>query len=655
MLGFAYFVLLTMSWFTTGVGLRILMPGAPLPVPFLLSFAVAVVMGYAAPHLVPRWHGLREWVFHAVLYLMLATVSVLFASAFYFQQFTGRELERERVETVQAALLGQLAHQREYFSELSRRLDRLADYSRTQARREDARGGTCAGSAGKGRGPFWAKRMWQAERFGQIAESFAELSSSIEQGVQAVTKLVSDPALDDVARQRALKRQVPLLAAHAERGDVSAMLAELKAQGEYETHGFPNDARYCYQGQCFGGKVCGDERLVQRIQDVLALGEPPALALDFKVYNRSDVMQNVELVFGLWKRVLGQGVQGLAGREVLPLATGTIIDFLVLTTGLLIGRRQRARPGGRLSRRRFEALAERIDDILRHYTDIFPVDRLPPAPPATDEERLHRIQLVLDEVSRPAGTEKLIFLPAGHGNNLRSRRRPVVDVHSERRLEAVIEVLNAFKAARMLGEPADALRNRYTRYRGYDTSAVAHWYGLAPESVAWFSVFIIDPVLMTEATELAAACTPLRLPLHLRLWRAFLRFVHPDWFEHEDRFRHGDSASLGADFLGRCLMRRLRNVRPQQGDSEEDTGTIADVLLYPRLSVQDRVLERLLLDDDYGLHQDLCELPQSSGWLQRVFMPHRCYRLGPRSFRALQAMVDTDGDGETGDLPSAIK
>lgn len=637
-IGISYSIFLFMSWITTAIGLTTTVPW---PLAVVFSLGISSAMGVLAPRLVPRWGEGLVWLGALVGYGVAAFCSVLFATAFYFQWFSGQDLETERVLEAQGTLVEQLARQKEYFGELAIRMRRLADYSRQQAGLEDSRGGTCAGSEGRGRGPFWAKRMWQADHFTRVAATFEDLSKRLEREVNGVMALVKDPALDGREKQIALKQRVPLVSAYAERRDLRRTLDDLDAQAAYETEGFPRDPRYCFQGQCFGGKpACNDGNLVARIRDVRALGDPQPIRLDLRIYDATDLRQNIQVVLDIWDELLGGGESGvrLDSKRRFSLAMGLFQDVMVLVIGFIIGRQRLARPALRISRERFRMLAERFEDILDHYPRVFAARAARPEPAVSDEERLHRIQLVLDEVTRPAGTDKVILLPMGGRAALRSRQRSVVDIESEQRLDAVIEVLNALSAARLVGVPLESLRNRFHRFRGYDTHAVAHWYGLASDSVAWFSVFLVSPVLMTESTGLLVRDEG-DWPLHLRLALGLLKLVRPSRFRHEEAFRGGDAACLDKGLIAESLLARV--VAP--GSEPDKEGLSAEVIVYPELSIQDQVLERVLLDDDYGLHQDLKELEDRRAWFWRVFFPHRRYRLGPRSYRSLQAMLDTDG------------
>lgn len=637
----AYGIFLAISWMTTALGLKAFLPW---PVAFLLSLAISLAMGALAPALVPGWGSLgKKWLLQAGGYAFLTGVSILFATTFYFQRFSGAGLENERLMQAQNVLVGQLARQREYFSTLAQRMERLAQYSRRQAQIENTRGGTCAGSAGKGRGPFWAKRMWQADLFTRMSRDFSSLSRRLDHEVSDLLALVNDPKRSGVAKQVAIKQRIPQVAAYAERADLRRMLRDLDAQAVYETRGFPRDARYCYEGQCFGGKPgCGDGRLVERIRDVRELGDPRPIDVKFEIYDAGNLQQNIQVVMDIWRGLLGgERKVKLAGERAFSLGMGLFVDTMILVIGLSIGRNRRATPGRRLDYPTFVFLAERFDDLLHHYADLLPMERLPDTPPATDESRLHRIQFVLDAVSRPAGADKVILLPLGGKSVLRSHRKGAVESQAERRLELVIEVMNLLSSVRMVGIPLDRLRNRYRHFRGYDTHAVAQWYGLAATSVPWFAVYTIAAPLMTEVTQLVVEREP-ELPWHLRLQRAWLHLVRPSWFRHESRFASGDPATLAPGLLAECLMDRVIRFHP----GIEREGPMADVILYPQLSVQDQVLERVLIDDDYGLHQDLRELrqPRRSRW-RRLFMPYKLYRLGPKSYRALQALIDTDGKG----------
>jgi hypothetical protein len=239
--------------------------------------------------------------------------------------------------------------------------------------------------------------MWQADQFGRIAEYFSELSGKLNGEVDSVISLASDATIDTLSKQLMLKQRVPLIAAYAERGDVRRMLADLDAQQVYEIEGFPKDGRYCYKGKCFGGKACKDSRLVERIRAVRLLGDPKPLALDMEVYDSSNVQQNIKVVIGLWKSIFiddGDGVV-MTSDHMLALGVGGLFDFGILIMGFLIGAEQRAQSKRRLSRSQFTYIAERFDDLLNIYSDIFPVDRLPPEKPSEDEGQLHRIQLVI--------------------------------------------------------------------------------------------------------------------------------------------------------------------------------------------------------------------------------------------------------------------
>jgi len=565
-----------------------------------------------------------------------AFFSILFASAFYFQVISGEGLEQQKVRSAQDSLISQIGRQKEYFSALAERLQKLAIYSKEQAKIESERGGTCAGSSGKGAGPLWAKRMWQADQFGRIAEYFSELSGKLNGEVDSVISLASDATIDTLSKQLMLKQRVPLIAAYAERGDVRRMLADLDAQQVYEIEGFPKDGRYCYKGKCFGGKACKDSRLVERIRAVRLLGDPKPLALDMEVYDSSNVQQNIKVVIGLWKSIFiddGDGVV-MTSDHMLALGVGGLFDFGILIMGFLIGAEQRAQSKRRLSRSQFTYIAERFDDLLNIYSDIFPVDRLPPEKSSEDEGQLHRIQLVIDEVTRPAGTDKVILLPGNQETRMRSRRRPTVEDSSERRLDAVIEVLNVLDAGRLIGEPQTSFFNRHKEFCGYNTYTVATWYGLDPDSVEWFKVFIVAPTLMMDSTGIVIENeAESKLPAHLRVMRKVILIFRPNLFAGEERFYDALEPRVLADHLhGRC------RVRGRENTEESNNELSCEIVLFPELSVKDRVLDHFLRDDDHGLHQDLEDL--SPGWT--LFIPYRHYRLGYRSSRALLSLVETE-------------
>jgi len=649
-----YVAALLLSWITTAYGLSVFLS---LPFALLFSAAISIGMGALAPRLVPRWGHTREWGLSTILYLTMALISIVFASTFYFQSFSGAGLERQRVDDAEQALVKSLGQLRQHYQILADKLDELAAYSRQRAVEEERQGGTCLGSKGAGHGPLWAMRQWQGREFQRTAAEFRRIQNELERQIEAVYAVVENPDRPLTAKQKDLQRLAVLLENYNQRPDVQRLLNELRAQADYQQNGYPRDDRYCHRGVCFGGHACRDGSLSALVADIQALGLPQARIPAIERYDADDLQQNIKLVIDLWLYNLGFSDAAPNVRaNAFPLVMGAMVDVFILGLGLLIGKNRRAHPVTRLDPERLNLLAERLDDIRRHYPEVFPEKQLPKAPSGSMDDRLHRIQQILDTVGRPAGQDKVILLPANPEKILKSKGRLGVDNRSERRLEAVIEVLNTLSRFRLVGEPYDRLRNRYTLFQGYDRNLVAAWYGLEPDSVQYFSVFIIAPELMLEATALAQ--TDLALPPHLALQRRLLRRLRPAWFELEERALDDGCDNLPPATLAAALLARTEDVRrpdpppAPRGEDEKDApqppapppGLEATVTLYPQLFALDRCLERLLLDDDHGLHQDLEERPQNHRFpLLRHLRPYRRFRLGPQSYAALQALVDSDG------------
>ncbi len=669
----AYVAFLLVSWATTGQGLSVFLP---LPFAFLLSAALSIGMGALAPRIVPRWGHTMDSVLSLLLYATMATASIIFAGAFYFQTFSGTALERQRVDDAEQALLKSLGQLRQHYQILADKLDELADYSRQRAVEEEREGGTCAGSRGAGIGPSWAMRQWQGQEFQRAAVEFRRIQNELERQIEAVYAVVENADRPLTAKQKDLQRLAVLLENYNQRPDVQQLLDELRAQADYQQNGYPRNDRYCYRGVCFGGRACRDGRLGTLVADIQALGLPHAQIPTIERYEATNLQQNIKLVIDLWSYTLGFSDEAPKIRtgSFFPLAVGAAADLCIFLLGLLIGKNRRAHPASRLDPSRLNLLIERLEDIRSHYPEVFPEQQLPRVPAGSVDDRLHRIQQMLDIVAHPVGMDKVILLPHNTEAVLKSKRGNKLGNRSERLLEAVIEVVNALSRFRLLGEPYERLRNRYTTYCGYDRNSVASRYELKPGSVQYFSVFIVAPELMLEATALTQADLP--LPFHLALQRRLLRRIHPAWFELEERVLTEGCDAISPETLAGALLARTEDVRrhapsiespPEDSEytpeppsksgekaselspkSGEDAPSLpeleATVTLYPQLFALDRCLERLLLDDDHGLHQDLEERPQNHRFpLVRHLRPYRRFRLGPESYAALQELVDSDG------------
>ncbi len=619
---------LALSWITTGIGLRLFLP---LPVAFLLSLAITIMMGVLAPRLVPHWRRKGRWLLSATTYAMLACVSILFAASFYFQRISGESLEQARVTEAEHKLLAAVGGLRDYYNELATRMARLSEYSAGQARIESARGGTCAGSAGRGQGPFWRKRHWQAEYFADVAADVGARADRLDKTLAQIEAIVADPALTGLEKQKALQRLQPLLGPQLDSRKVEPILSELAAQARYETTGFPADPRYAYRGRRFDGRPCGDNRLVERIRAVLALGRPPEPDLSFELYSARDLRFSIDAVLGLVRQLLAFGKAGdMTGDQAFALGFGLFQDAIILAVGFIIGLGRRERPALRLTEQDAKRLNRRLQTIHRQYHDALGLD----APPA-DSVPPHPLQALLDAVSVPAGADKVILLPEHFRRHAGDSGPLAVAPRAERRLEAAIEVCHALHDAGLLGEPRRPWwRNRVTEYGGHDCTTVAQHYGLPSGSVTAFSVFLTDPALMLDATQILTGEPMPALPPHLHLQRALLAFQHPAWF--------GAAAPRQPAANDATLLLERTRLLPSGGDN----APVAEVVLYPQIFERDRRLMRLLKDDDHGLDADLSEEQASERhWLARLLFPRHRFLLGPRSHAALKRLVTTAEGG----------
>ena len=640
-----FYIFIFISFVTTAIGLTVLLPWY-LAVP--LSLAVSGGMAFLAPNLVPRWHQKTRVIIAWLVYPLLTSFSIFFATAFYFQHFSAQSLATERAEQSELAFLDALNTLHNRYQTLAGGLDDLAQYSQQQARREETHGGTCAGTTGTGRGPIWAMRRWQADYFTDAARQFRTIEQQLQQELRDLRLTLS--ATDDPSqRLRILQHRIPNLKQYNRRPEIEHLLTDLAQQNHHQMNGYPQDPAYNYQNVPFGGHYCRDTRLAQRIDTLETLGVPQVTLPQIASYDPGDLQQNLDLVINVWLDLLtGSGNElRLEGNRLLSFGAGIFIDLIILGLGFYLGLERRSHPvARRLNPARTRRLIQRLEDIINQYPEAFPLHRMPAPKYRNPRATLRRIQIALDAISQPAGSEKVVLLPTNSKKILKSHRRKGLSDSSERRLEAVIAILETLSHYRLLGEPL-RIPNRHTHYQGHDTHTVAKWYGLDRNSVEAFAVYLLPPELMSEATSLLTQPPPRLLPHHQNHRRRLME-QHPDYFAAEPRVLESGCNALTLQEQAEILLLRVENIRlveligPKETDeqsNETTTGHRGEITLYPRLFALDRCLEKLLRDDDYGLHQDLDETRRSR--LAQLIYPYRHFRLGPKSYAALQNLVET--------------
>lgn len=350
-----------------------------IPLAVLLSAVVqAIVMTSAAAMGKPGRFSVFAGSFG--VWLVSASISTLFSVSYYFDQLGARRFVQEEVAAVGASLLDTAALAQAAVTERQEALTALSEQADGFAAQEaEGTGGTCPDlPAGRGKGPAYYKRTFEAARYAALAAQLeaakekldrliAEIRSApFDRPLEGSPEAISRELSERRGRVHALRRRLQALYPSDGESGVDTELARYRA---YEMAGFPTgDPTF----ERFAGRDqrCGSHRTVAALSQVLAARLPPLPPEPRLTGDPSEPGYAIGKVFASAISWLGfadasgpSEVQLFSSDYVLPIFLGILVDFWILVISVLVGFLGRAHARGNSAR--LVAIVERVAPSFR--------------------------------------------------------------------------------------------------------------------------------------------------------------------------------------------------------------------------------------------------------------------------------------------------
>ncbi len=348
-------VLGALSFVTTALGILNLMRDADslivaAPMAFVLSAVIQSLILFGA-RLVGRPGSVRVFFGALAVWGISATISTLFSAAFYFDLLASRDFVRDEIGAV-GNKLGQAAASRQAAMERRHKaLSELASSARAWADTEEVgSGGTCPKlPKGRGKGPAYAKRTWEAARYDMLAANFQtalaafrELSVEIAEFQGKLGKAM----VADSAELRSLREKVRAFRQQLEDKYSPTRSAnedeKIESYLSFEKKGFPEDPEYA--GFSGPNRACGDDKTIAALRSVLDAKLPPLPDDVPLVGDPKDPSYAIKKIYSAGLVALGlakpngkAAVELFSADYALPLALGVLVDAWILIISVLIG------------------------------------------------------------------------------------------------------------------------------------------------------------------------------------------------------------------------------------------------------------------------------------------------------------------------------
>ena len=343
------------SWYTTSAGWAARLGDFPVIWSFGLAAILQFLLAQMALRVIPVGRHLIAWPVALLLYLILATLSITFSIAFYFQLSGAGEYAESAFEDQYTQVRRDASTLVVAAEDASDSLESLADLSQENAAIEadPAGGGTCQIDRGGGAGPYYRTRSYEAELFTRLSRRINERIGPIREKRDAVVDLSDRADMSIQARFTQLSAHVSALRDEqyqpflSEARDVAEQLDQ---HYEWHANGYPNHSPY--EALAGSDDPCNDTTTLSRLNAVSATltGLPTPEQLDFAVddFDPADAQQVVDLILGavggLWLGAFGadRDAEGVVDEEVfsdayiVPVALGVTVDAVILLLGIFI-------------------------------------------------------------------------------------------------------------------------------------------------------------------------------------------------------------------------------------------------------------------------------------------------------------------------------
>lgn len=593
MLHIALYLFMAVSWYTTGTGFVAVLGEVPPLMGYLLSAALQVVLAISALKLIP--HNKRDTVqlpIWAALYTSVAAVSVTFAIGFYFAVFSAKDYGDTLFYGAYDKAYGQVSGLFRSLEELTRRTEELSTMSNQLAKIEVAPngGGTCQRNRGTGAGPYHQKRIYQAERFQQLRDEFQRARQRAMEKVTAMEALERntgsvDVKLAELARlYRAFKADYDQVAGHPYR-------LELANHAAWETEGFPQRSEFAK----FAGKenACGDSRTAAKVMAVLDVQLPRPPEVDVPRFSPSDHKAVIQLVITEVARTLkgtANGGDSVLGDEryLMPIASGALVDVVILMIAIAIGLMDRKRDfgsGSTSGNKLLAGLYRALSQLPGRYRDLLPGIGSG-RQPETAAVAAELLQAILRRVAVTIGSRQYLFVPAEHAGC-----EQLLSPKSRNYLALVTDIVHILAHYGLLGRRLGPT----TEYCGWTLMEATKMIGLGPTDLGVNGYFYAYPLREELTSTLVRASSDTT-----------------DIFAQPSGWLSAVMHSLG---LARCEGLPSTFVGDKEFYARQVHGRLRknaggwELELHPASAEVDRMLYHWLRDDDDGMSAVVEELP----------------------------------------------
>ncbi len=491
---FAVLAFAGVSWYATGIGLSA--AGMDASIALLVSFLIQTLLTVSALNIIPRRGHLGSWFKFVIMYLLCAAISVFFATNFWFQKLEADEYANSLITTNFNDVVLEANKVRGRYQALSEGFAELAMHSRQNANIEaNGSGGTCPNdnNPGHGKGRFWAKRMWQNDRFQQMNTTVSRIAVKVNLLADEVARIAKSGA-SIVDRQQQLSSKLIELNQFYDNNNIAALKNELRGHQQAEFDGFPKDPKYCWERRCFHGSsnACGDNSLVNKIDSVINISLPDHPKITITTFNPNDYASVVKTLF----KQLTSGDEEerektaktiLSGDYNFSLSMGFLFDTLLLMSALIFNASQRRGKYAHLTAGELKELHESLKSTLDPHPDLFQYQNLKGWEDGQVGYAADYIQEVLHLVSTPVEKGRILVMPLNAPRNKKERR--IYDV-----LHSIYRALGDYH---LLGEQRLFGKNEFSLYPrlGYSYADIAsslHKDKMDPNPEELFSFYIIQ-------------------------------------------------------------------------------------------------------------------------------------------------------------------
>ncbi|MBI2240134.1 MAG: hypothetical protein HYU59_04935 [Magnetospirillum gryphiswaldense] len=595
LLHISLYLFMLVSWYTTGTGFVAVLGDVPPLMGYLLSAALQVVLTVSALKLIPRSTiGAVQFPIWVGLYTALAMVSVTFAIGFYFAVFSAKDYGESLFYDAYEKSYRQVSGLFRNLDDLTQRTTELSMMSDRLAAAEIAPngGGTCQHNRGRGVGPYHHKRSYQAARFQQLRDEFQLARTRAGAQVTKMEALERDTSPVEV-KLAELSRLYRAFKADYDQVVGNHYRAELTDHAAWENQGFPDKPEFAN----FAGakNACGDSRTVAKIMAVLDVQLPQPPDVDIPRFSPDDRKAVIQLVITEVARTIRGGASGGGSvlgdeRYLMPIASGALVDIVILMIAIAIGltdRHKHVGKGPSMDNKQLAGLYRALSQLPGRYRTLLPDiggDRLPETAAAAAE----LLQTILRPVAVTVGSRQHLFLPSEHvgGEQLLSPK-------SHAYLALVSDIVQILTHYHLLGRRLGPT----TEFCGWTLMEATGMIGLGPADLGANGYFHVYPVKAELAAMLVRASSD-----------TTDIFAQPSgWLS---AFLHGaglarceglPSTFVGdREFYARQVHGRLRKMT--EGWELE---------LHPASAEVDRMLYHWLRDDDDGMSRVVEERPHS--------------------------------------------